>query len=123
MLFLLSLAALSGTHTVLAVTDWKTLNLRARELPPGIEAVIKGVSIQQHREDIGGVNTFYQVVYPMLCISRSVSRSRSISVSRFVSRSVFRSELIRSLICILKPDSHRIHNHQQVILSKPLEEN
>jgi hypothetical protein len=64
MLFLLSLAALSGPH---AVTDWKTLNLRARELPPDIEAVTKGAKVEQGREEIGGVNTVYQVLYT-ICI-------------------------------------------------------
>eukprot|EP00092_Neocalanus_flemingeri_P014813 GFUD01015989.1.p1 GENE.GFUD01015989.1~~GFUD01015989.1.p1 ORF type:complete len:254 (+),score=79.30 GFUD01015989.1:27-764(+) len=57
--------------SVLAVTDWKNVNLRAKELPGDIEELANKVVIEQENEKIYGVNTFYQTAEPPVGVARS----------------------------------------------------
>ena len=61
MLALLSFFVVFAPWSALAVTDWKNVNLRAKELPEDIGEVADRVVIEQKNEKIYGVNTFYQV--------------------------------------------------------------
>ena len=62
MMSALCLAVVISSFTVLAVTDWKTANLRATELPSNIEQLSETVTIEQGRTDVSSVDTFYQVI-------------------------------------------------------------
>ena len=59
----LCLAVVLTPCLVLAATDWKTANLRAKQLPENIEQLSEAVKVEQGRVDVGSVDLFYQVIY------------------------------------------------------------
>jgi len=71
MMSALCMAVVITSFPVLAVTDWKTANLRATELPSNIEQLSKAVTVEQGRTDVGSVDTFYQTADPPAGVEQS----------------------------------------------------
>jgi len=57
--------------SILAATNWKDINLTAKELPEDIKEVADKVVIEKKKDEIAGVNTFYQTAVPPAGVART----------------------------------------------------